>query len=282
MDFSVVTPSFQSRRWIESCVQSVRHACRGLDYEHIVCDGGSTDGTLEFLAAQPDLRIVRGPDGGMYDALNKGVAAARGRIVGHLNTDEQYERSGLRSALTLLAASGREAVFGPTVMLDGNLQFLYLFRQITVPRRVDADWHMPVQTCSLLFQRKTWEACPYPADHRVVGDHVWFRRQMARGISLISSRQPIGLFTWHGEDVGRRLGSHGENALQDVDRRSMKIRVAKWVFRCRKFFQGAFFPPTCLYYEVMMPNGYAELRRETWPALGISRERLAEIRTACK
>lgn len=278
MDLSIVTPSFQSRRWIELCVQSVRHACRGLEYEHIVCDGGSTDGTLEFLTAQRDVRLISGPDRGMYDALNRGMAAARGRIVGHLNTDEQYERAGLRAALTRLEQSGREAVFGPTVMLDGNLEFLYLFQQITVPRPVDADWQMPVQTCSLLFRRSAWEACPYPSEYRVVGDHVWFRRQMARGISLAAVRRPIGIFTWHGEDLGRRLGEHGEAALKDVDRRGMQIRLAKWVFRWRKFFRGGFFPPPSLYYEIMMPNGYAEIRRISWPALRVSRRKMREVR----
>ena len=87
MDFSVVTPCFNSIRWIELCVRSVRHACRGLSYEHIVCDGGSTDGTLDYLQNQKDIRLIPGPDKGMYDALNKGMAAARGRTLGHLNAD---------------------------------------------------------------------------------------------------------------------------------------------------------------------------------------------------
>ena len=73
MDFSVVTPCFNSIRWIALCVRSVRHACAGLEYEHIVCDGGSTDGTLEYLQQQGDIRLIPGPDRGMYDALNKGL-----------------------------------------------------------------------------------------------------------------------------------------------------------------------------------------------------------------
>ncbi|NBU71448.1 MAG: glycosyltransferase [Bacteroidetes bacterium] len=97
MDISIVTPVFNSIRWIDLCVRSVKHALQGQNYEHIVVDGGSTDGTLEYLKQQQNIRLILGPDKGMYDALNKGMAAARGRIVGSLNGDEQYERAGLDS-----------------------------------------------------------------------------------------------------------------------------------------------------------------------------------------
>ncbi|MCX6934613.1 MAG: glycosyltransferase, partial [Verrucomicrobia bacterium] len=184
-DISIVTPVFNSVRWIELCVQSVRHSLKGRNYEHIVVDGGSTDGTLEYLKQQKDIRLIEGPDQGMYDALNKGMATARGRVLGHLNADEQYDRAGLNRALEKLKQSGADAVFSPTIMLDEHLNFLYLFNQITVPRPIDADWHMPVQTCSLLYLREIWERCPYPAEYCVVGDHVWFRRQMKLGLKLV-------------------------------------------------------------------------------------------------
>jgi len=95
MDISIVTPVFNSVRWIQLCLQSVRHALQGRNYEHIVVDGGSTDGTLDYLSQQKDIHLILGPDKGMYDALNKGMATARGRILGHLNADEQYDRAGL-------------------------------------------------------------------------------------------------------------------------------------------------------------------------------------------
>ena len=250
MDISIVTPVFNSVRWIELCLQSVRHVFQGRDYEHIVVDGGSTDGTLELLQKQKDIRLIGGPDKGMYDALNKGMATARGRILGHLNADEQYDRAGLAHALQKLDQTGADAVFGPTIMLDEHLNFLYLFNQITVPRPIDADWHMPVQTCSLLFRRQIWQRCPYPAEYRVVGDHVWFRRQMKLGLKLVSIRKPIGLFTWHKDDIAKRLGSHGENALSDVNRKTLLMRGAKLFFRARKLASGGCFSFFNLSYEI--------------------------------
>jgi glycosyltransferase involved in cell wall biosynthesis len=268
MDISIVTPVFNSVRWIALCLQSVRHALQGQSYEHIVVDGDSTDGTLEYLKQQKDIRLIPGPDKGMYDALNKGMAAARGRILGHLNADEQYDRAGLAHALQKLHQNGADAVFGPTIMLDEHLNFLYLFNQIIVPRPIDADWHMPVQTCSFLFRRQIWERCPYPAEYRVVGDHVWFRRQMKLGLKLVSIRNPIGLFTWHKDDIAKRLGSHGENALTDVDRKTLRMRIAKLFFRLRKLVLGGCLPPLQLSYEIINNQKIRTGRSVAFPRLG--------------
>jgi glycosyltransferase involved in cell wall biosynthesis len=268
-DISIVTPVFNSTRWIDLCVRSVRHALQGRNYEHIIVDGGSTDGTLDYLNQQKDIHLIPGPDKGMYDALNKGMAATRGRIVGHLNADEQYDRVGQALAQEKLQRTGADAVFGPTIMLDENLHFLYLFNQITVPRPIDADWHMPVQTCSFLFRREIWVRCPYPAEYRVVGDHVWFRRQMKLGLNLVSIRKPIGIFTWHQDDIAKRLGSHGENALTDVNRKTLLMRAAKLFFRARKLATGGCFSPLSLSYEITTNQQTGISRSAIFPKLGI-------------
>jgi len=268
MEISIVTPVFNSVRWIDLCVRSVRHSLQGRGYEHIVVDGGSTDGTWEYLQGQKHIRLIPGPDQGMYDALNKGMAAARGRLVGHLNADEQYDRAGLIHALQKLELSGADAVFGPTIMLNENLEFLYLFNQITIPRPIDADWHMPVQTCSFLFRREIWERCPYPNEYRVVGDHVWFRRQMKLGLKLVSVRKPIGIFTWHQDDIAKRLGSHGENALADVNRKSLRMRLAKLWFRLKHLLEGGLIPPPILDWEQLSPDGSVKKVRVGRPSWG--------------
>ena len=268
-DISIVTPVFNSVRWIDLCLRSVRHVLQGRDYEHIVVDGGSTDGTLEFLQKQKDIRLIGGPDKGMYDALNKGMAAARGRFLGHLNADEQYDRAGLNHAIERLKESDADAVFGPTIMLDEHLNFLYLFNQITIPRPIDADWHMPVQTCSFLYRREIWKRYPYPAEYRVVGDHAWFRRQMKLGLKLVSVRKPIGLFTWHQDDIAKRLGSHGENALAGVNRKALRLRAAKAWFRLKHILEGGVISPCKLRFDLFTDESPSKTRLVSFPRLGL-------------
>jgi glycosyltransferase involved in cell wall biosynthesis len=273
MEISIVTPCFNSIRWIELCIRSVRHALHGRSYEHIVCDGGSSDGTLEYLRQQNDIRLISGPDKGMYDALNKGMATARGRILGHLNADEQYDRAGLAHALQKLEQSNADAVFGPTIMLDEHLNFLYLFKQITVPRPIDADYQMPVQTCSLLYRRHIWEREPFPSEYKMAGDHVWIRRQFGLRWKLASQKKPIGLFVWHPDQLApRHIGGKRENPTPDVNLKSFLIKFAKLAYRFRNLCAGATIPPRLLYYEVMTFSGFAEPRRQPWPRLKMARE----------
>jgi hypothetical protein len=211
----------------------------------------------------------------MYDALNKGMATARGRILGHLNADEQYDRAGLAQALEKLDQTAADAVFGPTIMLDEHLNFLYLFNQMTIPRPIDADWHMPVQTCSFLFRRQIWERFPYPDEYRVVGDHVWFRRQMKLGLNLVAIRKPIGIFTWHDDDIAKRIGPHRENALADVDRKSLPMRFAKLLFRLRHLLRCGTLRPLRLEWEIFGFSTGKANSKLLFPRLHLKRSRSA-------
>ena len=87
---SIVTPVRNGERFVAQTVESVL-AQEYPHLEYIVVDGGSTDRTLEILAQFSDrITIVRGPDAGQADALNRGFALARGEIFGWLNADDLY------------------------------------------------------------------------------------------------------------------------------------------------------------------------------------------------
>ena len=88
--FSIITPSLNGARFIAEMVESVRAAAPDVDFEHLVLDGGSTDGTREILARYPHLRVVEGADEGSHDSMNRGLALARGEIIGFINTDDRY------------------------------------------------------------------------------------------------------------------------------------------------------------------------------------------------
>ncbi len=211
-----------------------------MDYEHIVVDGLSSDGTVDYLREQSDLRWISEKDSGMYDALNKGVAMARGDIIGHLNSDEQYSRRGLRAAWAAFDDRKVDAVMSPTVMLDGQLKFLQLFNQVVRPTVRDVHWHMPVQSCSLLYRRALWEVEPYDTEYRLIADHVWFRHQMERGLEIRVERQPIGIFIWHGDNLSSKGFNSMENALADIDVKSLLMRLVKHWYRFRKLCLGGY------------------------------------------
>ena len=94
MKISIITATYNSGRTVRDTLDSVlRQDYR--DYELIVKDGGSTDDTLaicrEYMPRfEGRMRIIDTPDCGIYDAMNQGIAAATGDVVGILNSDDFY------------------------------------------------------------------------------------------------------------------------------------------------------------------------------------------------
>ena len=94
MLLSIITVAFRNLEGIVKTHASLAHLAQAGDisFEWIVVDGGSSDGTsafLEGLNGEHRLRYVSEPDKGIYDAMNKGIAMARGRFALFLNSGTQ-------------------------------------------------------------------------------------------------------------------------------------------------------------------------------------------------
>lgn len=91
MKISIITVSLNSAATIESTLESVDRQSFS-PIEHILIDGGSTDGTLDIIERyRPGVtHVISQPDHGIYDAMNKGIAMATGDVIGILNADDFY------------------------------------------------------------------------------------------------------------------------------------------------------------------------------------------------
>lgn len=94
MKISIVTPTLNRRDYLVSTGQSILHQRGDFSLQWLVIDGGSTDGSVEWLRDQaekdPRVQFTSGPDRGQSDALNKGLALADGDVVAWLNADDLY------------------------------------------------------------------------------------------------------------------------------------------------------------------------------------------------
>ena len=105
---SVITPCMNAAATLQETIDSVRGQ-RYPRVEHIVVDGGSSDGTVELLRSATEVRWVSEPDDGRVDAANKGLAMATGEVVAWLNADDRYEPGALHAVGEALAGNPRAA-----------------------------------------------------------------------------------------------------------------------------------------------------------------------------
>lgn len=91
---TVVTVTWNDLRGLQRTMASLAEQTLR-SYQHVIVDGGSTDGTLEWLSQHPiadDTVIVSEPDRGIYDAMNKGLARAKGTLIAFMNSGDAYAR----------------------------------------------------------------------------------------------------------------------------------------------------------------------------------------------
>jgi glycosyltransferase involved in cell wall biosynthesis len=97
MKISIITPSFNQAAFLKETINSIAGQDVDVRVEHIIMDGGSTDGSVELLETMGS-RVTwqSDPDKGQADAVNKGIQMATGDIIGWLNSDDLYQPGALQ------------------------------------------------------------------------------------------------------------------------------------------------------------------------------------------
>jgi len=98
MKISIVTPSFNQAPYLERTLRSIHGQAGDFELEHMVMDGGSTDGSVDILDRWIDrLEYTSGTDGGQSECHREGFARASGEVMGWLNSDDLYLPGALES-----------------------------------------------------------------------------------------------------------------------------------------------------------------------------------------
>lgn len=131
---SIITPTYNCARYIRDCIESVQSQ-NYQAFEHIIVDGASTDETVEILKEYPHLKWISEPDAGEAEALNKGLAMARGNIIGWLNADDYYAKNIFsRVAHEVDPRRNRHFVYGNTDFVDEAGNFIWRKRSRSILR----------------------------------------------------------------------------------------------------------------------------------------------------
>lgn len=188
---SIVTPCLNGRRFIEEAIQSVLDQ----DYpriEHIIVDGGSTDGTLDVVSKYPHLRVISEPDRGLYDALNKGVRLSSGDIIGHLNCDDLYGKLMFgQVAEKFMAMPAADAVCGGVEVFEhGEGRERRVMAQYLTPKDLELSLENatigPCMTNARFMRRRVYERIGlYETRFRIAADREFVIRAALAGIESV-------------------------------------------------------------------------------------------------
>ncbi len=136
MKISIITITYNSAKTLPRALESVRSQ-KYDEIEHIIVDGASTDGTVELIDAyaqssnlqilkssnsnSPKVRWISEPDGGIYDAINKGIRMATGDVIGFLHSDDVfYSADSIGQIAAAFADNTVDVVYGDLQYCHGD------------------------------------------------------------------------------------------------------------------------------------------------------------------
>lgn len=253
-DISVITPSYNMLPYLQRCAASVADQ-EGGKFEYIVIDGGSADGSGEWLAKQQHIRSIIEKDNGMYDAINKGLQLANGKILAYLNCDEQY-LPGILGLVTDYFEKNPQVdmIFGDLLLIrpDGSL---LAYRKGYRPRwYYIVTSHLYVLSCTMFFRRRIIEeGFFFDTGYRAAGDAEFVVRVLRSGFKARHIKHYLAAFTMTGKNL-----SVDPSAIKERKRLSASapfyIKINKWLLNgarlMEKFFSGAYFQEKPLEYAV--------------------------------
>jgi len=201
--------------------------------EYIVVDGSSTDGTVDVIRRYEhhiDVWISE-PDRGISDAFNKGVALARGQIIGLLNSDDWYEAGAVAAAVRALEASGCDIVHGQlqywerqrkTYLVSGDAALL--------------DRGMTVGHPTVFVRRRCYERFGlFRTDFTQAMDYEWLLRAKVGGARFCFVAQCIA--NMHSGGLGDRRWRHSQREVARA--RAIHLPSARGVIPYYSYFYTA-------------------------------------------
>jgi len=118
---SIITVVYNGVDFLEETIQSILN--QGYkNIEYIIIDGGSTDGTIEIIKKYEEHidYWVSEPDGGIYDAMNKGILASHGEIIGIVNADDTLYPDTIKKVYEKINSDNLDYVYGSVDLMDEN------------------------------------------------------------------------------------------------------------------------------------------------------------------
>lgn len=181
---TVITVCLNSERFIQTAIESVL----GQSYapiEYIVVDGASTDGTVDIVRSYgTSIRWSSERDNGLYDAMNKGIARAKGSIIGIINSDDWYEPEAVEQAVQAMSVDERIG------LIHGRLRLWSRDTELVASvgpddGRFSKYVSLPILHPTVFVRKRVYdEHGGFRPQYRIAGDYDLYLRFRKRGIRM--------------------------------------------------------------------------------------------------
>jgi glycosyltransferase involved in cell wall biosynthesis len=223
MRFTVVTPALNGMAYLPGCVESVRsQEADGIEVEHIVVDGGSTDGTPDYAEANGCVVMGREKPGVTF-AINKGIAHAKGELVSMLGCDDRLLPGGLTKVARAYQATDRRWVVSACRWLDpaGRPRGVQPAAPswLTAPSLATLGWSCIPHVAAFIQRDLHDELGGLDERFTYAPDYEFFCRALAAGRPFARLAAPAVAMVRHGDNLSMQRTPDHLAELHDIEAR---------------------------------------------------------------
>ena len=251
--FSIITPNFNMVNYLPNCIASVKD--QNINHEHILVDGNSNDGSIEFIKSQNHIKFIIENDNGMYDALNKGIKTAKGEYIGHLNSDEQYLPGTLQIVEKMFNKNPDvDIIHGGKININDDFSFYYFKKPYPLSRNQIVNSHLYAYTCSTFYRRRIFdEQNFFNPQLSSVGD-VEFLLRIKKKYKTKHTQKLLSTFMLTGSNLSINTISKKERAILEKEYATSLSKnfpsIISFSRIIQKIILGCYFPIINLNYEI--------------------------------
>jgi glycosyltransferase involved in cell wall biosynthesis len=246
---SVLTPSYNSGKYIERAIQSVLNQDYD-NWEHIIVDGGSSDNTLEILRKYSHLNWICEPDKGQSDAMNKAFKMSAGDIIVYLNADDYFNTDIFRKVIEEFKSKDPDIVVGKLRIY--RMGEILLREPVSNFKYIIKYWkHLfPANPLSYFYKRSVQQSIgPFPLEDHYAMDY-WFLLRSFRRFKVTTLEEEFGVFWMDGSN---------KTATSDVNT-NLNRTFREYLSRQTLAFRLAYH---WLNYGAILQKQFRKLRKKT-------------------